>query len=171
MEKRLNTKMSHYLVGFKNELKERLLGSDLTHDVKQDLIKFIYDYDGLEFTTDDLAKRKRVKNVVPLCERCCAKRANNDQCTRRKKDGLDYCGTHLKGTPNGMMSLNTEPVNTSKKVEVWGQDFMGITYYIDKDNNVYNTEDVVKNVHNPKVIAKYEISDGVYTIPEFNLNM
>ena len=51
-------------------------------------------------------KRKRVKNVVHLSDRCCAKRANGEQCTRRRKDTTtEYCGTHLKGTPHGICDV------------------------------------------------------------------
>ena len=38
---------------------------------------------------------------VPSSERCMAKRANGEQCTRRKKQDSCYCGTHTKGTPHG----------------------------------------------------------------------
>ena len=44
----------------------------------------------------------------------------------------------------------------SKKNTVWAQDIKGIMYYIDDTRNVYNTEDVMKNVVNPRIIANYE---------------
>ena len=53
----------------------------------KELLQYIYDYSIIEITKMDLQKRKRVKNSVPFCERCCALRANNEQCTRRKKAG------------------------------------------------------------------------------------
>jgi hypothetical protein len=111
-----------------------------------------------------------VKNFVPIFDRCCAKRATNEQCTRRKKDGSEYCGTHMKGTPHGIMETNGEEnkVNT-QKIEVWAQDIQGIIYYIDKFNNVYQAEDIVLNKLNPKIIAKYVKNGEQYSIPEFNL--
>jgi hypothetical protein len=68
-----------------------------------------------------------------------------------------------------MMNVGEDEVpNTTQRVEVWGQDIMGITYYIDNTGNVYETEDVVMNKHNPKVIAKYiKNNDGEYSIPDF----
>ena len=52
------------------------------------ILQFIYDYPNMEINKCDLTKRKRVKNVVPLHERYCAlRRANEEQCTRRKKEG------------------------------------------------------------------------------------
>ena len=57
---------------------------------------------------EDFQKRKRVKNVVPQFERCGAKRANGEQCTRRKKDDSCFCGTHVKGTPHGEVSTTDD---------------------------------------------------------------
>jgi len=171
MEKRLNTKVNQYIVGFKQELRDKLIESNLGEDERNNLLRFVLDYNGLNFEADDFTKRKRVKNAVPLFERCCAKRANNEQCTRRKKNGHDYCGTHLKGIPNGAISTDdAEQIPTTQRVEVWGEDIMGITYYIDKNGNVYQTEDIIMNKHNPNVIAKYvKNENGEYTIPEFNM--
>ena len=52
-----------------------------------------------------------------------------------------------------------------KKVEIWTQDIRGIIYYIDDNNNVYNTKDIFENKINPQIIAKYEKNDkGEFTI-------
>jgi hypothetical protein len=115
-------------------------------------------------------KRKRVKNFVPIFDRCCAKRATNEQCTRRKKEGFEYCGTHIKGTPHGIIDTQDSEVKiNTQKIEVWAQDIQGIIYYIDKFNNVYQAEDIVVNKLNPKIIAKYIKNGEQYSIPEFNL--
>jgi hypothetical protein len=114
-------------------------------------------------------KRRRVKNAVTLSDRCCAKRASGEQCTRRKKDENEYCGTHLKGTPHGIVSTNEENKNITQKVEVWAQDIQGIIYYIDNKNNVYQTEDIIINKLNPNIIAKYEKKGEIYSIPAFGL--
>ena len=116
------------------------------------------------FTKLVLKKKKRVKNVVSLFERCRGKRANGEQCTRRRKDGHHLCGTHIKGTPHGMVELSNKETDV-KKVEIWTQDIRGIIYYIDDNNNVYNTKDIFENKINPQIIAKYEKNDkGEYTI-------
>jgi hypothetical protein len=132
-------------------------------------LQYIYDYERLSFAKEDFQKRKRVKNFVPIFDRCCAKRANEERCTRRKKDGCEYCGTHLKGTPHGIVDVQEEPTNTTQKVEVYAQDIQGIIYYIDKNQNVYQAEDIVSNKTNPKVIAKYLKEGENYSIPEFNI--
>jgi hypothetical protein len=107
--------------------------------------------------------------VVPFFDRCCAKRASIEQCTRRRKDGSEYCGTHMKGTPHGIIDNQIECKPTTQKIEVWAQDIQGIIYYIDKSNNVYQAEDIVINKMNPKIIAKYIKNGEIYSIPEFNI--
>ena len=127
-------------------------------------MNFIYQYNNFEITKEDFMKRKRVKNMVPVYERCCAKRANGQQCTRRKKDDSQYCGTHSKGTPHGVMNEN-ETVSNVTKVEVSAIDIKGIVYYLDNDGNVYDTEDIIANKKNPRIIAKYEKNGDEYSIP------
>jgi hypothetical protein len=133
------------------------------------LLQYIYDYERLSFNKEDFQKRKRVKNFVPIFDRCCAKRASNEQCTRRKKEGCEYCGTHQKGTPHGIIDAQNEPKSTTQKIEVYAQDIQGIVYYIDKNNNVYQAEDIISNKINPKIIAKYAKEGETYSIPEFNI--
>jgi hypothetical protein len=169
MERRLNNKATQYVSGFKTDIKNHAIELGIEDEKFNSLVQYIYDYNTICFTAEDFTKRKRVKNVVPLYERCSAKRANDEQCTRRKKEGFEYCGTHLKGTPNGAMSTDETDVSSvsTQRVEVWGQDIMGITYYIDSLGNVYETEDVVMNKHNPKIIARYVKINDEYSIPEF----
>ena len=171
MERRLNKKVETYITSFKDNIREKATQLGLSSDTKSSqLLQYIYDYDRLSFNKEDFQKRKRVKNFVPIYDRCCAKRAAGEQCTRRRKEGSEYCGTHMKGTPHGILETSDEPKVNTQKVEVWAQDIQGIVYYIDKFNNVYNNADILKNQVNPKIIAKYVLSeDGVYTIPEFGL--
>jgi hypothetical protein len=53
--------------------------------------------------------------------------------------------------------------------QVWVQDIKGILYYIDSNFNVYQTEDVISNKVDPKIIAKYVKTGDVYSIPEFGI--
>lgn len=171
MEKRLNRKVEGYITIFKDSICEKATQMGLNSDVKfAQLLQYIYDYDRLSFNKEDFQKRKRIKNFVPIYDRCCAKRANNEQCTRRKKEGSEYCGTHMKGTPHGIIVENSSEIKVNtQKVEVWAQDIQGIVYYIDKNNNVYDTVDIIKNQMNPKIIAKYVKNEEHYSIPELNI--
>jgi len=170
MEKRLNKKVDSYITSFKDNIREKVGQMGMSkNDQMNQILQYIYDYDRLSFTKEDFQKRKRVKNFVPIFDRCCAKRASNEQCTRRKKEGSEYCGTHMKGTPHGIIDLQDETKVTTYKVEVYAQDIQGIVYYIDKVNNVYQAEDIVSNKINPKIIAKYVKNGENYSIPEFNI--
>lgn len=174
MENRLNTKSANYTANVKNEILEQInklkrnIQSTPPHEHVDcfgdidDIIKHINSLKPIVFTKEDFMKRKRTKNCVTLVERCMAKRANGEQCSRRKKDGSDYCGTHIKGLPHGIVS--TETTSLLKHKEVWCEDIGGIIQYIDIDGNVYSHEDVMNNVVNPAIIAKYEIINDKYTI-------
>ena len=170
MEKRINNKTRTYLQLFKNKIKTNIINLNIYKNNPQEfteLLQFLYDYQPLEFTKVDFQKRKRVKNIVPLCHRCCALRANGEQCTRRKKNNAKFCGTHIKGTPHGEMTEQKPTITHTKKV-VWAQDIKGIIYYIDADNNVYDTQDIIENKVDPKIIAKYIKHDENYLIPSLN---
>jgi len=170
MERRLNKKAETYVTGFKDNIREKAtqMGISSNQQVNQ-LIQYIYDYDRLCFTKEDFQKRKRVKNLVPFFDRCCAKRATNEQCTRRKKDSSEYCGTHMKGTPHGIIDNESDNKPTTQKIEVFAKDIQGIIYYIDNNNNVYQAEDIIINKVDPKIIAKYVKNGEHYSIPEFGI--
>ena len=170
MERRINKKIELYITDLKDSVRTKAdqLGLATDPNLSQ-LVQFVYDYDRLVLGKEDFLKRKRVKNVVHLSDRCCAKRASGEQCTRRKKTDCEYCGTHMKGTPHGICDNDDDDKPVGQKVEVWAQEIQGIIYYIDKMFNVYQVEDIIANKMNPKVIAKYVKTGDKYAIPEFNI--
>jgi len=170
MEKKLNTHIERFITKYKGDLKEKVVSLEFENKTKvNELLEFVYDYGRLVLTKDDFVKRKRVKNDIPCQNRCNAKRANGEQCTRRRKKECEFCGTHSKGTPHGLVQNDIVESQYNKKVEVFVQDIKGIIYYIDKNKNVYKTQDILEDKDNPQIIGKYEIANGVYTIPEFGL--
>ena len=167
MEKRINHKVSQHFTNFKNDIKSKISNYGMTEEQLIDFLGYIYDYPHVVIEKNDFQKRKRVKNVVPYCYRCKAKRATGEQCSRRKKGDSDFCGTHIKGIPHGQISNDNNEDETNKKtVTIWAEEIMGITYYIDSNKNVYSPEEILRNVENPKVIAKWVKQGDVYTIPE-----
>jgi hypothetical protein len=171
MERRIDAKVSDYFNRFKNDIKDILEGDDINITgkiTKSDLLQYIFDYDCLELKKEDFQKRKRVKNIVPQYDRCHAKRANSEQCTRRKKNDINFCGTHVKGTPHGIIT-NNDTGTQYKKREVWVQEIKGIDYYIDSQYNVYKPEDIISHKVNPRIIANYETTKKgdliMYSIP------
>ena len=170
MERRINKKIENYISDFKEHIRQQALKTSSDEHALHNLVQYICDYERLILSKEDFMKRKRVKNVVHLSDRCCAKRANGEQCTRRRKDDTtEFCGTHLKGTPHGVCDLNEDAKPQGQKIEVWAQDIQGIIYYIDKSSNVYQVEDIMQSKVNPKVIAKYIKVGETYIIPEFNI--
>jgi len=170
MERRINKRIENYVTNFKDDIRKKAETLGLVNDLNlSQIVQYVYDYERLSLAKEDFMKRKRVKNAVHLSDRCCARRASNEQCRRRKKDGCEYCGTHLKGTPHGICDSGDNDKPQGQKIEVWVQDIQGIVYYIDKNNNVYQAEDIIVNKVNPKIIAKYVKHGDVYSIPEFNI--
>lgn len=159
MEKRLNTKVDSYVNAFKRDVADKIrAGLSET-----DLVAFVMDYHILALDEKDFLKRKRSNNVVPVCEKCLAKRMCGTQCTRRKQGDTDFCGTHIKGTPHGVME-QSQTKSDLKQIEVFQQEISGIIYYIDTENRVYSVEDVIGGKPNPKVIANYRVTNGAYEI-------
>lgn len=164
MEKRINAVIEKYGTDFKDNIKTKLTSLKFDDQFKaSELLEYIYDYERLCLTRDDFVKRKRIKNSIPSQNRCNAKRANGEQCTRRRKDEDEFCGTHSKGTPHGLIQDNDSVSNTLQKHEVFVVDIQGIAYYIDKYNNIYKTEDILENVQNPKIIAKAQKTGTTYS--------
>lgn len=170
MEKLLNQKADQYIKNFKLQIQERLLSLSLPEQELACLNHFIVNYEKLVFSKEDLVKRKRVKNEINVNERCVAKRANGEQCSRRRKntDNL-YCGTHEKGRPHGEIKIEEFEKKTEHQVQVFAQEIQGIIYYLDNAGNVYNTEEIVTNKKNPQVIAKYTREGESFSIPTFNI--
>lgn len=188
MEKNINKKIETYNQEYKEYVKQSILNlnnsvleelrlknvkDDYIHINFMSVVQSISDYPPITLDKTDFQKRKRIKNAVSSDERCCAKRANNEQCTRRKKQDTEFCGTHHKGAPYGVVDVNnvvdetnqslvdqasSSSRNEPKNKSVWVQDIKGIMYYIDEMKNVYATEDIMKNIVNPRIIANYSTS-------------
>ena len=143
MEKRINKKFENYITTLKENIREKSIELGMNDEKMNDLIQYIYNYEKFQIVKDDFTKRKRTKNTISYFDRCCAKRSNGEQCTRKKKDACEYCGTHTKGIPHGIVEdnnskSNDESSNSSSlssqithKIDVWVQDIQGIMYYIE----------------------------------------
>ena len=108
MERRISGKIDAYIIELKDALSSKIrelgtaaaaaaasesgtgpdncvAGNTTIDQLCKQLTSFVYEYEKLKLTKEDFMKRKRVKNTVPIQERCLAKRANGEQCTRKKK--------------------------------------------------------------------------------------
>lgn len=157
MEKRLNKTIEQYMASLKSDLNHHAAELGLHEEQAfPALFQFIHDYAPLTLTAEDVSKRQRTKAPVFFADRCVARRASGEQCTRRRKGCESLCGTHMKGTPHGVCQAQDGAAAAARKVDVWAQDIQGILYHIDGAGNVYQAEDVMRGTNNPRIIARYE---------------
>lgn len=160
MENRINRIVDGYMANFKDSLRNLINTMDINKDFKTTLFEFLYNYDKLEITKENITKRKRVKNVLPVIDRCIACRANGEQCTRRRKDENEYCGTHIKNRPYGVITNASTSQNTVA-VCLRVEEVNGIVYHVDELNNVYHNEDIIGKVNTPRIIGKFSNTTGI----------
>lgn len=173
MEKRIAKKVDDYIHNFKQEIKELILSLQIHEaDGGKLLLQSIFDKPNLQLTQEDFIKRQRAKNIVNLQDRCTAKRASGELCSRKKKKDSPFCGTHCKGIPYGCVDdasqynhtsssfdTNTPPHNTSQRIHIYTTEIDGIIYYIDEKRNAYSMEDIMNNTTNPHVIGSVSIDN------------
>ena len=192
MEKKITKKISEYISTFKNDIKEKAESiGNLNTEENMKLLQFIYDYERLIITKEDISKRKRQKSLVPSGVRCLALRSCSEQCSRRRSVSSCFCGTHNKGIPHGSLSLDESassssssssesssessssgapgapselPDQNTKKMEVCAHEIEGIMYYLDNIKNVYSPEEIHMKKHNPKKIGTYNQIGEKYQI-------
>lgn len=158
MNKRLNKKIQEYIYTFKNDILTIIL-QDRSNEINSQetidkLCELVKTYEDLSITDSDL-KKKRSRNTIPACERCNALRASGDQCTRRKKNNSMFCGTHSKGTPNGIYNNIGKESECCEKREIEIVDYKGIPYYSDKQNRIYSHHDILQKTSSPNIIGEF----------------
>ena len=173
MEQRINEKINNYMTTFKTNIQKKV--KDLNIDLSKnrqlcELMQFIMDYENVNIESDDFKvkknSKKRIQNVICDFDRCCAKKINDEQCSRKKKINSDYCGSHSKSTPYGIITEKPDNLeNNNNKIQISIEDIQGIIYYIDKNGNVYHPQDIINNVFNPRIISKYvKNENNVFTL-------
>ena len=126
-------------------------------------------------------KVKRKRKSIPKEQCCLGRKQFGEQCTRRKKNGSDFCGSHMKSLPYGRIDDQKEHLckvkgkrgRKKKKVSIeeneeyiqtWIDKDLGDKYLIDKYNTVYTN-----NPESPKIIGKKNILTG--EIEDIELSM
>ena len=167
MEQKIKLRLKDYFIKYKDDIQKWITDNNIEIKNKNGepcintFLEFIYDYPHIEISKQDFQKRTRAKNNIPNYERCCALRLNGERCTRKKKNN-EFCGTHIKGIPYG--SIQEKQHNADVKIDVWIEEINGIYQYIDAKGNVYSTEDITENIHNPRIICKYKKENGNFYI-------
>lgn len=171
-----NKQIEAYLIQMKSNMKDKLtelnlISQGLENEQLREFIEYMWEYPKYSFSKQDsnLFVKKQEKNKTdglntPISpeDLCVAKRTDGVQCTRKKKKGCDYCGTHAKIEKK----VQSHATANLQKMEVAAEDINGIIYYIDDNLNVYHTEDILENKPNPRIIAKAVKNNNIITIPE-----
>ena len=153
---------------FSNGLICKLNSLHIDKDKTLEIIKYISEQSIFNLQNDGLKKTHRTKKTITTDEQCKATRIDGNRCTRKKRNGLHYCGTHLNCT--SYTEFNTiEITRPTIDKSVSAIDIQGIIYYIDLDLNVYNTEDVMNEILDPSIIGKACKNNEIYTIPSLGL--
>lgn len=115
------------------------------------------------------------------CRAYCAPRSSDKgllkRCTRHSKSGSLFCGTHSTNQPNGFMS-DADMNNPLERVEVVQRCIRGIYYHLDNESNVYDTNDILDGVTNPRVVGTYTVvepaapaAEGKEDGPTYNVHI
>tara|TARA_B100000886_G_scaffold318961_1_gene259363 strand:+ start:372 stop:890 length:519 start_codon:yes stop_codon:yes gene_type:complete len=168
MEKNIRAKVSEHNQEFKMNV-QRWIESKTAcvmiqgENKTSEFLQYMNDFPDLELDPQDFQKRKRVKNNVPDYNRCIALKCNGERCSRKQKqDGTLFCGTHLKGANYGTIQQTNLP-KKQEQIQLWLQEINGISRYIDKNHNIYCTEDILNTNPKPRIIAKYGVhANGQY---------
>ena len=161
-EKKINEKASKYCSSFKSDICKEISKLSLSEEVKIEFAEKVQNYGNLLYNADDLSSSKRKQNTIPMKNRCMATKIDGLRCTRKMKDGNQFCGLHLKSS--GQCIPVDAKGDAQQQREIFTQDINGIIYYLDNYNNVYKMDDVLRNDENPGVIAKYTKSGETYNI-------
>lgn len=152
MENKINKKLDNYMEKYREALKSKIIELKMDKDLQNKLLETIYSFNTLQLEKEDFMKRKRIVSSVSICDRCTAKKANGEQCTRKKKTNCNFCGTHDKFQPHGIVSLSVNE-KSLKRCSITIVDVNGINYYVDENNNVYDTADILSNNNKPSIIG------------------
>jgi hypothetical protein len=59
-------------------------------------------------------KKKTNRRILPKNERCLGRKNDLTQCTRKRKDEHEFCGSHIKNLPNGKVGDDGACFNKKK---------------------------------------------------------
>tara|TARA_B100001123_G_scaffold362836_1_gene420236 strand:+ start:69 stop:596 length:528 start_codon:yes stop_codon:yes gene_type:complete len=107
----------------------------------------------------------RKKTILTKEERCCAIKKDLEQCTRRKREGQEFCGKHIDKQPYGVADDKTTDIDLSQHttddpddLPVYVENFNGTDFLVDVENFVYTYD-----IDNPERVG-IKISEGVMTL-------
>lgn len=146
---------------YNNKLKDILIEIATDNSLNKDklLNKYIVG-DNMSINLDILQKRKRKKNKqLALNELCMARKADNAQCTRRRKDDSEYCGKHCNNLKFGRIDDEDKYSNNEDFIKCSPEEISGKEYLVDNNTNIVYSYDF----ENPKIVGKKN-SEGLLVL-------
>lgn len=137
---------------FNNKLKSILTEISDKYNINKEAL--IANYLVLDGSVVDLGnaspKRKRKKNKqLQKDELCMARKADNAQCTRRRKDNMEYCGKHCNNLKFGRIDDEEKFSNNENFITCFTEEIDGINYLVDSNQIVYSLD-----FENPQILGK-----------------
>ena len=108
----------------------------------------------MELANEIIQKKKKKNNrrVLPPNEQCLGRKSNFVQCTRKRKDNTQFCGSHMKNLPNGYIGDNGECFKREKK------------------KRGRKSKTVIENIGEDKILTKKEYINGkLYLVDNMNI--
>ena len=94
MQKKLQAHVDSYVDNMKETIREILL--DETNKSTNECLEKIFAIEGLKINMDDFSRKKRVRNIIADCDRCCAFKAEKERCTRKNVKDIMFVEHILK---------------------------------------------------------------------------
>jgi hypothetical protein len=157
-KKKMDAKILEIVATFKTNIREQAknLGlfdeEDGFNEKMTLLLTYIEEYNPLH---EKHKRRKRSASTIDPNIQCMAILENNQQCPRKKATNKDFCTTHKRGAPFGIVQGNNGHQNRVLVLE----NLEGIEYYIDENNRIYSMEAILNHKPDPPVIGTKVFDD------------
>lgn len=119
--------------------------------------------DSVNLTTNKKKKRKKNKTLNPD-QLCMARKADGEQCTRRRKDCVEFCGKHSGNLKYGRIDDDTKHPSDSF-IQCTPITIDNIDYLIDNNKVVYSY-----NIENPEIIGGINKEGKLFKLSENKVN-
>lgn len=99
-------------------LEEKINGSQDNGDIINILNELKMKYTFLPFPKvkkEDFMRKKRIQNKVSENDQCVALCSGGVRCSRRRQNKISFCGTHVKGQPNGTLTDDLTTIDEKRK--------------------------------------------------------
>jgi len=142
---------------FSTQLKKILI--EVANDNSLDKNKLIAKYVNSNMLNNLSVKKKKKKNKLEPSLLCMARKQDGNQCTRRRKGVVEYCGKHIKNRRFGRIDEHSNNIDKLAEddnyIMTWVEIFGGEEFLVDSNNVVYS-----RDITSPKIVGK-KIGDGI----------